>query len=100
MPAAKALLFRFLRSLTVSKIPLGKSAWTELVCYLNGLFVSQRQFEFSKQNTFAAHFQQEMTMAKELFESCMQELLKELCSKRFSLKAHCTAKSIAPSFSW
>lgn len=46
MPATKALLFRFLRSLTVSKIPLGKSASTELVCYLNALFVSQRQFEF------------------------------------------------------
>ena len=41
VPAAKALVFRFLRSLTLRRMPLTKNASWEWVCHLNALFVSQ-----------------------------------------------------------
>ena len=40
-PAAKALVFRFLRSLAVRRMLLAKNASWELVCHLNASFVSQ-----------------------------------------------------------
>ena len=37
-PAAKALVFRYLRYLTVRRMPLTKYASWELVCHVNALF--------------------------------------------------------------
>ena len=45
-PAAKALIFRFLRPLTVHRMPLAQK--------LNALFVSQWTFKSRKQNRRAA----------------------------------------------
>ena len=56
-PAAKALVFRFLRSLAVRRTLLAKNASWELVCHLNALFVSQwklKSFCITQANTRAA----------------------------------------------
>ena len=56
-PAAKALVFRFLRSLAVRRMLSPKDSSWGLVCHLNALFVSQWKFKsfcITQANTRAA----------------------------------------------
>ena len=74
-PAAKALVFRFLRSLAVRRMLLPKDSSWGLVCHLNALFVSQWKFKsfcITQANTRVAWHDKP---DEELFESCSQEVI-------------------------
>lgn len=58
-PVVKAIVFHFLHSLMVHRIPLAKGAsWELVVTSMQIILISQRKFESCKQNTHAgvAHF--------------------------------------------
>ena len=92
--AAKALVFRFLRSLAVRRMILAKNASWELVCHLNALFVSQsklKSFCITQTNT-RAHDKRR----RNCLNRARKKLFKEPSSNRFSISVfifdkHCAA---------
>ena len=93
-PAAKALVFRFLRSLAVRRMILAKNASWELVCHLNALFVSQsklKSFCITQTNT-RAHDKRR----RNCLNRARKKSFKEPSSNRFSISVfifdkHCAA---------
>ena len=93
-PAAKALVFRFLRSLAVRRMLLAKNASWELVCHLNALFVSQ--WKFFLYNT--SHRQPKRTLCgfglqrsfgRNILELLVYYLMPNKCKNLKDMKSSC-----------
>ena len=87
-PAAKALVFHFLHSLTVRRMPLTKNASWKLVTSMYYLSVDGN----------SSH-QRHDTRLRNCLNCTCKRFFKELCFNRFLITVYSFLKSTAPSFS-
>ena len=92
-PAAKALVFHFLHSLTVRRMPLTKNASWKLVTSMYYLSVDGNSSLENK-----AHERHDTRLRNCLNCTC-KRFFKELCFNRFLITVYSFLKSTAPSFS-
>ena len=92
-PTAKALVFHFLHSLTVCRMPLTKNASWKLVTSMYYLSVDGNSSLENK-----AHERHDTRLRNCLNCTC-KRFFKELCFNRFLITVYSFLKSTAPSFS-